>query len=125
MLRRVRSATVAANDVAGPPHITAGWFDWDGEVFRLPAGLFTAKANNVARDGRVSLLVGDAETGRWVAVTGLAETIAGAAAAGEALRLLAKYRPDEDPARAWTDLYPAADGAVIVVRPTRFVWRTD
>lgn len=124
LLRGLRSATLGVNDVAGSPHLTAGWFDWDGEVFRVPAGLFTAKANNVAHDARVSLLVEDAANGLWVAVTGVAETIAGTAAADAALPLLAKYRPGEDPAVAWRDLYPAADGAVIVVRPTRFVWRT-
>jgi hypothetical protein len=125
LLRRLRLATFAVNDVAGSPHLTAGWFDWDGEVFRVPAGLFTAKANNVARDARVSLLVHDAASGMWLAVTGTAETIAGTAAADAALPLLAKYRPGEDPAVAWRELYPAADGAVIVVRPTRFVWRTS
>lgn len=125
LLRRMRSATLAVNDAAGPPHVTSSRFDWDGEVFRLPASLFTAKANNVARDPRVSLLIEDVETGRWVAATGTAETIAGPGAADEARRLRAKYWPGEDSAEAWSDLHPAADGAVIVVRPTRFVWRMD
>lgn len=123
-LRRMRSATLAVNDAAGPPHVTSSWFDWDGEVFRLPASLFTAKANNVARDPRVSLLIEDVETGRWVAATGMAETIAGPGVADESLRLRAKYGPGEDSAEASDDLYPAADRAVIVIRPTRFVWRT-
>jgi PPOX class probable F420-dependent enzyme len=124
LLRRMRSATLAVNDAAGAPHVTSSWFDWDGEVFRLPASLFTAKANNVARDPRVSLLIEDVETGRWVAATGMAETIAGPRVADEALPLRAKYGPGEDSAEAWSDLYPAGDGAVIVIRPTRFVWRT-
>lgn len=124
LLRRMQSATLAVNDAAGPPHVTSSWFDWDGEVFRLPASLFNAKANNIARDPRVSLLIEDVETGRWVAATGTAETIAGPGAADEALPLCAKYRPGEDAAEAWSDLYPAGDGAVIVIRPTRFVWRT-
>jgi nitroimidazol reductase NimA-like FMN-containing flavoprotein (pyridoxamine 5'-phosphate oxidase superfamily) len=124
LLARARSATLAVNDAAGAPHVTASWFAWDGEAFRLPAGLFTAKANHVARDPQVSLLIEEPSAGGWVAVTGIAETLAGPRAADEALLLLAKYRPGDEPAAAWAELYPAGDAAVIIVRPTRFVWRT-
>jgi PPOX class probable F420-dependent enzyme len=122
LLESARSATLAVNDPAGPPHVTASWFAWDGEVFRLPAGLFTAKANHVARNPQVSLLITDPDTDGWVAVTGIAETIGGPPAADIALPLVARYRPGDDPAAAWAELYPAGDGAVILVRPTRFLW---
>lgn len=122
LLASTRSATLSVNDPAGPPHVTASWFAWDGEAFRLPAGLFTAKANHVARDPFVSLLIDAPGEAGWVAVAGVAEMIGGPRAAEEARPLLARYRPGDDPAAAWADLYPAGDGAVILIRPTRFLW---
>jgi hypothetical protein len=118
------SAVIAVNDLGGEPHLTASWFHWDGTVFRLPTGAFSAKAANLARDPGVSLLVGDVDRG-WVAVTGRADLVLGSAAQAEARGLLEKYRPGIAPDVAWADLDQAADTAIVVVTPSRFVWRLD
>jgi Pyridoxamine 5'-phosphate oxidase len=116
------SAVVAVNDLGGTPHLTASWFHWDGTVFRLPTGAFSAKAANLAHDPGVSLLIGDVDRG-WVAVTGRAELVLGPAAQAEARGLLQKYRPGVAPDVAWADLDQAADTAIVVVTPSRFLWR--
>lgn len=122
-LLAARSATLAVNDPSGHPHVTSSWFHWDGEVVRLPTGFFTARATNIARDARVSVVVERADTGAWVAITGTAELVAGPAALDAARPLLEKYRPAEDPVAAWAALGGAGDQAVVVVRPLRFTWR--
>jgi hypothetical protein len=121
-LLRSSSAAIAVNDARGEPQLTASWFHWDGESFRLPTGAFSAKATNIDRDAGVSLLIGDVDGG-WVAVTGRASLVAGAAARGEAGGLLEKYRPGVPPDVAWSELDASHDTAIIVVTPTRFVWR--
>jgi hypothetical protein len=122
-LAEARSAVIAVSDLSGSPQLTASWFHWDGVVFRLPTGLLSAKAANIGRDQRVSLLVGDIGGG-WVAIAGHAEMVSGPAAPVEARAILAKYRPDVDPETAWADLDQSAAGTVIlVVSPSRFVWR--
>ncbi len=119
-----RSAVLAVNDAAGAPHLTVSWFHWDGNVIRLPTGFFTARATNIERDPRVSVVVASREDGAWVSITGEAAIVAGPAAYDEALALLAKYLPAEDPAAAWQRLNPSDDGAIVIVRPVRFLWRT-
>jgi pyridoxamine 5'-phosphate oxidase-like protein len=118
-----RSAAIAVNDLGGAPSLTSSWFHWDGAVFRLPARMFGAKAANIARDPRISLLVEHADPSVWVIVTGEAAIVAGPDAVTEARGLLAKYWPGIDPAVAWAGMDTAGDLAVIVVRPTRFVWQ--
>jgi len=115
------SATIAVLDVHGEPQLTAGPYHWDGAVFRLPTGAFTAKAANVDRDARVSLLIGDLETG-WVAVAGHAALVVGPAAREHAL-IVQQGLGAAALARAWSSQDDPNDLAVIVVTPTRFVWR--
>jgi hypothetical protein len=121
-LAEARSAVIAVSDLSGSPQLTASWFHWDGVVFRLPTGLLSAKAANIGRDQRVSLLVGDIGGG-WVAITGHAEMLSGPAAQVEARAILAKYRPDVDPETAWAELDESAGRVILVVSPSRFVWR--
>jgi nitroimidazol reductase NimA-like FMN-containing flavoprotein (pyridoxamine 5'-phosphate oxidase superfamily) len=118
-----RSAAIAVNDLAGAPSLTPSWFHWDGAAFRLPARMFGAKAANIARDPRVSLMMERPDPSAWVMVTGEAAIVAGPDAVKEARGLLAKYRPGIDPAVAWAEIDTAGDLAIIVVRPSRFVWQ--
>jgi hypothetical protein len=121
-LSEYRSAAIAVNDLGGAPSLTSSWFHWDGAVFRLPARMFGAKAANVARDPRVSLMIERSDPAAWVIVTGDATIVAGPDALTEARGLLAKYQPGIDPAVAWAEMDTAGDLAVIVVRPARFLW---
>jgi hypothetical protein len=121
-LAAAMSAAIAVNDVSGAPQLTASWFHWDGTMFRLPTGLLSAKAASIGRDPRVSLLVGDVDKG-WVAVAGHAEMISGPAAQVQAQGILEKYRPGVDPEAAWADINEAGDTVIVVVSPSRFVWR--
>ena len=118
-----RSATLAVNDPGGHPHLTSSWFCWDGEVIRLPTPFFSARATNIARDPRVSLLIERADSDAWVAISGTAELVAVPAAVDASRPLFEKYRPGEDPVAAWTEHDRLGDQAVVIVRPARFVWR--
>lgn len=117
------TATLAVNDPSGAPHLTSSIYHWDGSTLRLPAELFTARATNVDRDPRVSLLIENATSGARLAVTGVASMVHGAEAEDELTRLLSKYlEPDavEDRLQAMRASGPQM---VIRVRPTRIVWR--
>ena len=116
------SATMAVNDPAGPPHLTSSMFHWDGSMIRLPAQLFTARATNVDRDPRISLLVHGSTSETWVAITGAASICYGEQAADDTRQILAKYHGPDEVARRWEEMAAEGDRIVIQVRPTRFVW---
>jgi PPOX class probable F420-dependent enzyme len=64
-------ATAATLNADGSAQLSVVWIDWDGEhvLFNTAAG--RAKARNLERDERVSVLVTDRADGyRWVAVAG-------------------------------------------------------
>jgi hypothetical protein len=122
-LERVRTATLAVNDAAGAPHLTGGWFHWDGEVFRLPTRFFTARATNLARDPRVSLFLHDPATGEALTAVGDA-TLVSAGAYTAFKPLLEKYRSGEDPVAVWGELNGDGDQIVVLVRPVRLLWHT-
>jgi PPOX class probable F420-dependent enzyme len=122
-LRDGATATLAVNDPGGHPLLASTTYHWDGAVVRLPARDFTARTANVDRDPRVSLLIEEQASGRWVAVSGTATLIYGDLVEPEMRRILAKYHGPEESARRWEGLRASGDQLVIVVRPTRFVWR--
>ena len=116
-------ATLAVNDPAGSPHQTASMYHWDGDAIRLPAGMFTARTMLVDRDPRVSLLVEDPASDAWLALTGVASLAYGPQVEVEMMTLLSKYLDAEAAARRWEEMRSSGDQAVILVRPTRIVWR--
>jgi hypothetical protein len=97
-LRSARSGVLAVNDPGRPPHVSRVVVTWIDEVFTMPTGMFSARANAIDRDPQVSLLVEDPEAGggRWVAVAGIAAL-------------------EPEPM--------SADRAVIIIRPTRITWQ--
>ena len=123
LLAGAAMATMAVNDPSGPPHLTDSMFHWDGMLLRLPAQLFTARATNVDRDPRVSLLVHGANAQSWVTITGTASLVHGDQAEVETRLILAKYVAGDEVERRWAELASDGDRIVIQVRPTRFVWR--
>ena len=89
------TATLAVNDPSGAPQLTSSMYHWDGSTLRLPGKMFTARATNIDRDPRVSLLIEDAASGAWLAVTGVASMVHGDEAVDELTLLLSKYlEPD-------------------------------
>jgi len=99
-LQSVHAGVLAVNESSGGPHQSRVLLAWDDGVLRAPTAMFSARANAIARDPRVSLLIeaaGDGP-GRWVAIVGIASL-------------------EPDPGDH--------DLAVIVVRPTRFAWHID
>ena len=59
------TATLAVNDPSGAPQLTSSMYHWDGSTLRLPGKMFTARATNIDRDPRVSVLIEDAASGAW------------------------------------------------------------
>lgn len=122
-LTRAQRCTLAVNDPAGPPHLTSSMVHWDGSAMLLPGQLFTARATNIDRDPHVSLLVDDANSEAWVAITGVASIVHGDEAAELTRLILATFLPEGEAARRWAEMAVSGDRIVIRVRPTRLVWR--
>lgn len=125
ILRLGATAVLGVNDASGAPHLTSSIFDWDGATLRLPAELFAARAERVAVDPRVSVLVKEPSSDAWVAVTGWASVVSGDDVEAEMLPILRKYMSDDEADRLWTEMRTSGDRVVIRVRPTRLVWRLD
>jgi PPOX class probable F420-dependent enzyme len=117
------TATLAVNDPAGAPQLTSSMFHWDGSTLRLPGRMFTARATNIDRDPRVSLLIEDATSGAWLAVTGVASMVHGDEAGDELALVLSKYLEPDAAADRLGEMRSSGDQMVIRVRPTRTVWR--
>ena len=117
------TATLAVNDLSGAPQLTSSMYHWDGSTLRLPGKMFTARATNIDRDPRVSLLVEDAASGAWLTVTGVASMVHGDEAAEDLTLLLSKYLEPDAVQHRLHDMRSSGDQMVIRVRPIRLVWR--
>jgi len=117
-------AALAVNDPLGHPLLAFSMFHWDGSVIRLPARDSTARTTNIDRDPRVSLLIDDPTSEGWVAVSGIASLLYGDRVDQEMALILAKYHDPNEVSRRWEELRSTGDQLVILVRPTRFVWRS-
>lgn len=117
-------ATLAVNDPGGHPLLASSIYHWDGALIRLPARDFTARTIGVDRDPRVGLLIDDPASDAWVAVTGIASLVYGDEVETELRLILGKYHDEGDVAGRWDALKATGDQLVILVRPTRFVWRS-
>lgn len=116
-------ATLAVNDPAGAPHLTSSMYHWDGDTIRLPAGMFTARTMHVDRDPRVGLLVEAPSSEAWLALTGVASLVYGPQVEIEMMILLSKYLDAAAARDRWEEMRARGDQAVILIRPTRLVWR--
>jgi hypothetical protein len=125
ILRLGATAVLGVNDASGAPHLTSSIYDWDGATLRLPAELLAARAERVAADPQVSVLVKETTSDAWVAVTGWASVVSGDDVEAEMLPILRKYMSDDEADRLWTEMRSSGDRVVIRVRPTRLVWRPD
>ena len=117
------TATLGVNDPSGAPQLTSSMYHWDGSTLRLPGTMFTARATNIDRDPRVSLLIEGAASGAWLAVTGVASMVHGDEAVDELALLLSKYLEPDAAADRLQEIRSSGDHMVIRVRPTRLVWR--
>ena len=98
-------------------------YHWDGATIRLPGRMFTARATNIDRDPRVSLLIEGAASGAWLAVTGVASMVHGDEATDELALLLSKYLEPDAAGDRLQEMCSSGDQMVIRVHPTRLVWR--
>ena len=71
----------------------------------------------------MSLLIEDAASGAWLAVTGVASMVHGAEADEELTLLLSKYLEPDAVEDRLQEMRSSGDQMVIRVRPTRLVWR--
>jgi general stress protein 26 len=116
-------AIMAVNDPSGAPHLTSSMYHWDGQLLRLPGRLSSARAIDIDRDPRVSVLVEDRDTEAWVAITGTASLSSLDTVEVEMLQILTRYFEPDVAERRWDEMRRSGDQIVIHVRPVRFVWR--
>jgi hypothetical protein len=97
-LASVRSGVIAANERDRAPRLSRTAVTWEDGFLRVPTAMFSARANAIDRDPRVSILLDDPVPGggRWVAVVGTAT-----------------LKPDPSD----------QERAVIVVQPSHFTWQ--
>lgn len=117
------TAALAVNDPGGPPLLASSMYHWDGAVVRVPARDFTARTIDIDRDPRVSLLIEDPTSDAWVAISGIASLVYGHQVEPEMRLILGKYHDQAEATIRWESMRSSGDQLVIVVRPTRFVWR--
>ena len=85
-----RFATLATLNRDGSPHLTAIWYELSGEDVLFNTTTTRVKSRNIARDPRVSLLVGDMAT--YVRIDGAARSVAtGSRALDDIRRLAIRY----------------------------------
>ena len=72
-LAEPRNAIVIGIRRDGTPQATPNWFNWDGQHFSISTTRKRAKYPIFKRDPRVTLLIDDADTRRYVAVSGTVE----------------------------------------------------
>lgn len=117
------TAVLGLNDPTGAPHLTSSIYHWDGATVRVPSELLGARSARIDADPRVSVLIKDASSDAWVAMVGMASIVSGADVQAAMLAILRKYMTDAEADRQWTELRSNDDQVVIVIQPTRFVWR--
>ena len=106
-LEAPRLAVLATVRPDGSPHLTVVWYGLRGDDLIVNTTVPRSKARNLARDPRVSLLVG--EMARYVRLEGEARVVAtGAAALRDIHDLAVRY-----------------DGEEAAERQTRTVWSTQ
>jgi PPOX class probable F420-dependent enzyme len=116
-------AVLAVNDPGGQPLVSFTTYHWDGALIRVPGRASTARAVNIDRDPRVSLLIDDVTSDAWVAIAGVASLVYGDQVEPDARLILAKYHDEAEGERRWQEMRSSGDLLSIRVRPTRFVWR--
>lgn len=102
-----RFAVLATLDPDGGPNLTVIWYARRGDEVIVNTTTTRRKARNLARDARVSLLVG--ELGQYVRLQGTARVVA----TGEAAR------------RDIHDLAVSYNGPAAAERQTRAVWSRE
>lgn len=102
-----RLAVLATVRADGSPHLTVVWYGRRGDEVIVNTTAPRSKARNLARDPRVSLLVGEME--RYVRLEGEARIVATGA----------------DAVRDIHDLAVRYDGADAAERQTRTLWSTQ
>jgi PPOX class probable F420-dependent enzyme len=76
LLDTPRTAKIASVREDGRPHVAPIWFTLDGDVLVFTTWHTTIKANNIRRDGRVSICVDDDRPPfAYVLIDGIAEIV--------------------------------------------------
>src|SRR5213083_2400095 len=115
-------ANLATIDRDGAVHLVGMWFLWDGEALLLPTSRTTRKANNIARDPRVTVMIDDSRGGfdlRGLTMIGRAELEDGPEAIAANRRIHLKYVTERGRDLPAVDHYLATDDVTIRVTPER------
>lgn len=124
LLAQRRIVAVATVGADGAPHLTATWFLYeDGALYlAIPSG--SAKGRNLARNGRVAVMIDVRVAGREAGVTGIgrAELLAGADAEPVVQRLHRKYLTDDGLADPRVGpVFAAVDDLAVKLNPDRWI----
>ena len=98
-LARPLLCRLACHDDRGWPYVVPVWYEWDGAGFWIIPRKRSAWATYLVADGRVSLCVDDAETGRRVVCQGTARLVEEPNVGGRWVeigrRMAVRYRGEE------------------------------
>ncbi|MBM4408437.1 MAG: TIGR03618 family F420-dependent PPOX class oxidoreductase, partial [Chloroflexi bacterium] len=120
-LRAMPNAIVATYRRETGPNLSPLWYLWTGEEFWISTLTWTAKVKNLRRDSRMSLCIDDPVGGEYVTAYGRAQIVEDGTVRERTLRLIRKYRAEEDVLPHWERV--AADRVILILRPDEMVWR--
>jgi PPOX class probable F420-dependent enzyme len=119
-LSKANHAIVGTNRADAGPQLTTVWYYWDGTSFYFSTTKDRAKYPNLKRDPRVSLIVDDFASRKYVTAYGRAEIIERGYA--DLLRpLLAKYLPAGNVDQALAAIVADPSRVLVVVRPEKII----
>lgn len=120
ILADATTAVLAVNGSNGPPIVVPVPIHWDGETIRFASLGWSRRSAAIRSDPRVSLVVQEPDSDRFLFVEGTASVLVGPAAREAIAPLLGETDDPEATAQRWEALLAAdPDRVVVVVRPSR------
>lgn len=121
-----RQAIFATNRPGGPPQLSPVWYVWQDGALYVSTSAQSLKARNIVLDAQVSACVdGGQGDYRYVAMSGEAELAPYRSELQQEMRwrIIRKYHDSDESARAYFDASADEEAVIIVLRPSRIIYR--
>jgi len=117
------NAVVATVRRDGSVQLSPNWYLWTGDSVHVSTTRSTAKVHNILRDPRATVCIDDAESGRYVTISGPAEVIEDDRVPALTQELIAKYVAEAEVLPHWERINRNRDRVIIRVEAARVWWR--